>query len=73
MLAEAEAILLDAAIVVPLWVPVDTGFVAAGVRGLPARRGWGLRSALDVVPFACAVGDDPAGGGGAAGAGGKRR
>ncbi|MBL9088635.1 MAG: hypothetical protein JNM10_15965 [Planctomycetia bacterium] len=55
LLAEAEAILLEEAIVVPLWIPVDSGFVAKGVRGLPVGPTTGKRSVLDVVQFPFAV------------------
>lgn len=57
LLAEAEAILLEEAIVVPLWIPVDSGIVAKGVRGLPVGPVAGKRSLLDVVPFPFAVKD----------------
>lgn len=73
LLAEAEAILLEASILVPSRVPADTGFVAEGGRGLPARRGGDRWSVRDVVPFAFAAAAAPAGGRGAAGAGGERR
>ena len=55
LLAEAEAILLEEAIVVPLWIPVDSGLVAKGVRGLPVGPTAGKRSVLDVVQFPFAV------------------
>ena len=55
LLVEAEAILLEEAIVVPLWIPVDSGLVAKGVRGLPVGPTVGKRSLLDVVQFPFAV------------------
>jgi ABC-type oligopeptide transport system substrate-binding subunit len=57
LLAEAEAILLEEAIVVPLWIPVDSGIVAKGVRGLPVGPTSGKRSLLDVVQFPFATKD----------------
>lgn len=56
LLAEAEAILLEEAVVVPLWMPVDSGIVAKGVRGLNLGATAAKRALLDVyqLPFAAA-------------------
>ncbi len=54
LLAEAEAILLEEAIVVPLWLPVDSGIVAKNVRGLTLGPTATNRSLFDIqlLPFA---------------------
>lgn len=48
LLAEAEAILLEEAVVYPLWVPVDSGVVAKGVTGLQLGPTTKRRALLDV-------------------------
>jgi oligopeptide transport system substrate-binding protein len=48
LLAEAEALLLEEAVVVPLWMPVDSGIVRGGVTGLVTGPTGGRRSLLDV-------------------------
>lgn len=47
LLAEAEAMLLEEAVVVPLWFPVDSGLVRRGVKGVYTGGGDGKRSILD--------------------------
>ncbi len=49
LLAEAESILLEEAVVVPLWTTVDRGIAKSTVRGLP--KGERIRSVLDVTPL----------------------
>ncbi len=48
LLAEAERILLDEAVVVPLWMPVTTGVLSRKVRGVQ-MGGPNARALLDVV------------------------
>ncbi len=45
LLFEAESLLLSEAVVVPLWIPVETGIVRAKTRGLSLSSG--ARSLLD--------------------------
>lgn len=54
LLAEAEALLLEEAVVVPLWIPVDSGVVSKAVRQLATGNVEGRRPLLDVVPFTSA-------------------
>jgi ABC-type oligopeptide transport system substrate-binding subunit len=46
LLAEAEAVLLEDAVVIPLWIPTDSGLVRSEVRGL--HKGGGNRRLQDV-------------------------
>ncbi len=50
LLAEAEAILLAEAVVVPLWTTVDSGVVKKNVRGL-SFQGSTPRNILDLIPL----------------------
>jgi oligopeptide transport system substrate-binding protein len=50
LLAEAEAILLDEAVVVPLWIPVETGLLSPKTRGVTVH-GDRPRPLLDVLSF----------------------
>jgi ABC-type oligopeptide transport system substrate-binding subunit len=50
LLAEAETILLDEAVVVPLWIPVETGILSPKARGVTVR-GDRPRPLLDVLSF----------------------
>lgn len=49
LLSEAESILLEEAVVIPLWTTVDRGLAKPCVHGLP--KGGGARSVLDVTPL----------------------
>lgn len=56
LLAEAESILLDEAVVVPLWTTVERGVRRATVRGLPSEGKAG--NVLDVISISRVTGED---------------